>query len=540
MHRSKLLDSVERMAKDHEIARRHNVSVQTVREWRAEAAERRRGLGRRGFLVGAGAAAATLMLPRVSKAAPQPTIAIVGGGIAGLSCALQLADAGLTSTVYEASTRLGGRMHSNVGYFNDGQVSEWCGELIDSGHKTVQTLAKRFNLNLVDLVAAQPNGSQDTYYFFNQYYPQAQADSDFQALHHALQSDVQSAPFPTTYNSSTPAGRALDNISVYDWIEQNVPGGHGSPMGQLLDAAYNEEYGADTNVQSSLNLIYLLGFQASPGNFAIFGASDERYHIAGGNQQLPTAIANYLGALVKTGYALTSIAEGSDGRFTLSFDVGKTTTTVVTDYVVLCIPFPILRGLDYSQAGFDPKKVDAITNLGDGRNGKLQLQFSDRLWNGTGPWPGVSNGNSYSDTGVQNTWDVTRAQTGRSGILVDYSGGSVTLGMSTTVAYATAGAKGVNTDAQRYLGQIERYFPGLTARWNGKVASSLPHLDPFLKLSYSYWKVGQYQRIAGYEGVRQGNCLFAGEHTSIDFQGYMEGGASTGQAAANTIIADLK
>ena len=49
-----------------------------------------------------------------------------------------------------------------------------------------------------------------------------------------------------------------------------------------------------------------------------------------------------------------------------------------------------------------------------------------------------------------------------------------------------------------------------------------------------------YQTIAGYEAVRQGNCLFAGEHTSIDFQGFMEGGAFSGQRAANEILADLK
>jgi monoamine oxidase len=31
---------------------------------------------------------------------------------------------------------------------------------------------------------------------------------------------------------------------VYDWIETYVPGKHGSQMGRLLYAAYNEEYGA--------------------------------------------------------------------------------------------------------------------------------------------------------------------------------------------------------------------------------------------------------------------------------------------------------
>ena len=87
------------------------------------------------------------------------------------------------------------------------------------------------------------------------------------------------AGYPTTYNSSTPHGVGLDNMSVYDWIASRVPGGHHSPMGQLLDVAYGEEYGADTSVQSALNLVYLLGFQPADGQFAIFGASDERYHI---------------------------------------------------------------------------------------------------------------------------------------------------------------------------------------------------------------------------------------------------------------------
>ena len=84
-------------------------------------------------------------------------------------------------------------------------------------------------------------------------------------------------------------------MSVYDWIEAYVPGGHHVQLGALLDAAYNEEYGAETRDQASLNLIYLLGFQPSPKAFEIFGVSDERFHIDGGNQQLPEAIANHLG-----------------------------------------------------------------------------------------------------------------------------------------------------------------------------------------------------------------------------------------------------
>jgi monoamine oxidase len=76
--------------------------------------------------------------------------------------------------------------------------------------------------------------------------------------------------------------------------------------------------------------------------------------------------------------------------------------------------------------------------------------------------------------------------------------------------------------------------------WNGKASLSVPHLDPNYNCSYSYYRVGQYHTFSGYEATRQGNIHFAGEHCTEAFQGYMEGGAITGVAAANEILADLK
>ena len=52
--------------------------------------------------------------------------------------------------------------------------------------------------------------------------------------------------------------------------------------------------------------------------------------------------------------------------------------------------------------------------------------------------------------------------------------------------------------------------------------------DRWHKGSYTYWSVGQCTTIAGYERARQGNVHFAGEHTSRDLQGYMEGAAREG------------
>ena len=336
-------------------------------------------------------------------------------------------------------------------------------------------------------------------------------------------------------------------MSLYDWIESRVPGGHGSSIGQMLDVAYNIEYGNVTTQQSSLNLVYLLGFSPVPGNFSIFGASNERYHLVGGNEVLPRAIdASLAAGTVHLNTALTGIVRNTDGTYTLTLKSGGATTTRVFDRVIMTIPFSVLRKIltsdaAYRAAGYDTLKQTAITQLGYGKNAKLQLQFDTRYWNTSGPW-GIGNGATYSDTGYQNTWDVTRAQDGTTGILVNYTGGGVPLASFTG---DTNNQAVVNQFARTFLNQLEPVFPGITSRWNGRATLDVPLYNPFLLGSYSYWKVGQYTQFSGYEKARQpdptsGKCHFAGEHCSQDFQGFMEGGAAEGARAAGEILSDYK
>ena len=75
--------------------------------------------------------------------------------------------------------------------------------------------------------------------------------------------------------------------------------------------------------------------------------------------------------------------------------------------------------VDTSRAGFNTVKAQAIAELGMGTNAKLNVGFSRRLWRDQG-----LNGETYADTGYQNTWEVSRAQAGTSGILVQYTGGA--------------------------------------------------------------------------------------------------------------------
>ena len=540
MARTPLLRSLEKLAAEHHAARERGLTPAALREERMAARERdaRRGisLDRRSFLGATAAGALTLAFPRMLRAADPPTIAIVGAGIAGLTCALALRDRGLSATVYEASGRVGGRMFSNTTSWDAGQVSEWCGELIDSNNRTLFALARRFGLTMDSLEGEEPSGLESTYFFDGRYYPVAEAERDFAHIYPALLADLLAAGETTTHDRATPAGRALDQMSVFDWIASRVPGGHASPLGQLLDVAYVIEWGADSRDQSALNLVYLLGHQPDPDHFTMFGESDEAHHIKGGNQQIPIAIAEALGPdAIKRGHRLLRLRESPAGRQILTFQRGPGAIDVVADWVVLAVPFAVVRTLDLRDAGFDARKRLAIEELGRGHNGKLHLQFSRRYWRDEGPWPGRSDGATYADTGYQNTWEVSRAQPGEPGLLVLYTGGAVTDAMSTRRPFAAGKDAGLLADARAGLGWLERVLPGGFTHWNGRATQSMPHLNPLYEASYSYYRVGQRVLFGGHEAARQGGVLFCGEHTSLDFQGHMEGAASQGARAAEEL-----
>jgi monoamine oxidase len=510
MARTPLLDALQRMTAD-------------------VAAEERR-TSRRDFLrdaaaAGAAASAFGVLAPRARAATPPGRVVVVGAGLAGLTAAYRLKQAGVTAEVHEASDRLGGRCWTLRGFFGDGQIAEHGGELIDQGHTALRQLVSELGLKLDNLLSAE-DGNEQTNWFDGARYSYDQATADLKTGWQKLHKDVSAASYPTLFDLSTERGRELDRMSIVDWINETFPGGINSRIGQLLDVAYNIEYGAESSEQSALNLVYLLGYSGQ-GQLRIFGPSNEKYHVVGGNDQVPSRLADRLAGQITTGSELVAIRVTAAGRWELTFRQGSATKTITADRVVLALPFSIMRSsVNFSKAGWEPLKETAIREQGMGTNSKLHLQFSSRVWR-----PQGFNGETYSDRGYQNTWEVTRAQPGASGILVNYTGGKVG---------ASFGSGTLESRAQQFLGQVEPVLPGVSKAYNGRAFLDFWTAYPWTKGSYSYWKVGQYTKFAGMEGRRQGTCHFAGEHTSIDFQGYLNGAVETGERAVSEILGDLK
>ena len=504
---------------------------------------------RRRFISGAAAAACAALVAREpgrAFARPErgaPSIAIVGAGIAGLTAALVLHDRGVRATVFEAQTRLGGRVKSETKFWANGQSSEYGGELLDSDHTTMQALAKRFGLPLTDVLKAEDPAAQQTIFQHGAYYPEAQLFRDFRALYPTLAAQVAAAGTATTYAHSTATGRALDRMNLNEWITRFVPGGLASNLGTFILLQYVAEYGIEPERQSSLDMVYWLGRQPSydpkTGEFVALGPSDQRYHITGGNDRLPYAIAAALPeGTVRRGHRLEAIVRRPDGRVGLHFATPDGSREIVADHAIVTIPFNVLRGLDLSRAGFDERKRSAIQELGYGDHSKLVVQFDERYWTGSGAWPGRSTGDITYDGPFMQTWEITRGQPGKAGLIVDFAPTTQRRALGASGAYGTSASDPlVAEDGRQFVAQLERVWPGARKRYTGKAVLSHYIADPYALGSYSGWLTGQYTKFAGYERVRQGNVHFAGEHCSVLLQGFMEGAAREGARAAREVLA---
>jgi monoamine oxidase len=336
-------------------------------------------------------------------------------------------------------------------------------------------------------------------------------DADYGALGEEI--SYKDAGGATTLDNTTLA-QYLDQIGASGWLRS------------LLEVAYVTEYGRDAGEQSSLNLLSLIGTDTSGGKFEIFGQSDERYTTRGGAQRFVDELAKRMDGQINLGQRLVRIAGKGDG-FTLDFELLETSTTISVDadFVILALPFSTLRDVKID-VELPAVKKKAITELGYGYNAKILVGFTKRIWREQG-----YSGYTYGDGLFQLAWDCSRQQDGSDGGLTLYSGGKPGLDV---------GKDSAAYQAARLLPGLEEVYPGLSATQNGNVARFHWPTYNLSKGSYACYLPGQWTSIGGAEIEPVGRLFFAGEHTSRDFQGFMGGGAQTGRAAAEGVLALIK
>ena len=336
-------------------------------------------LNRRRFVAGtaAGLMAAYTRPARASQS--DARIAVVGAGIAGLNATYLLAKAGLSVSLYEGSDHIGGRIQTAYGAVAPGVFSELGGEFIDSDHADMLALASTFGFGLIDTEAPSEAGLQIAYYADGRLRSEAQVIAAFKHLAAVVNHDLAQLSNQITFNSHSPFDAQLDHTTLQEYLRRTIGTGW---LYDVLAAAYVNEFGLDMAEQSSLNFVTLIGTDTSNG-FEIYGTSDQRYKVQGGNHQIVAALANQVADRLLLGYQLEALAQRPSGEYVLNFATGGGRSEVTADIVVLCIPFTVLRHIDL-RVPLPAIKKKAIHELGYGVDAKLILGFQGRPWRGSG------------------------------------------------------------------------------------------------------------------------------------------------------------
>lgn len=464
----------------------------------------------------------TLIPPSRRWDKSQPSIAILGGGIAGLHCAWILKRQGIRASIYEASSRAGGRIYTLHDRFGQGLNTEAGGEFIDSNHADMLSLAEHFNLPLLDITTDPDHYEEAIFHFGGDKYGQNDLVEAFKPIVNLLMDQREKCG----ENYDTDFAVKLDHQSLEAYLDE-LP--CDKWVVEMLTAAYVGEYGLDAGEQSSLNFLSLIGFPQD-GVVPLFGESDERFKIVGGNQQIIYKLTEELGDQIEYGKAVRAIQKRGRG-YSLHFEEGRSRQAEI---IVCTIPFTVLRNIDLQIGEIDPVKVASIHDLGYGQNNKLLLGMGERIWRmGARPTQGYT-----YDSIIHTGWDNSHMQgdnRGKGGYTV-FLGGNSSLDLAANAHRDQGHFKLADPHLDPYLASMERIYAGFRTNYLNDHEVITWTGNPHSLASYSCYKVGQWSTLSGAEILPiHDDFLFAGEHCSADFQGFMNGAAETGRQAAERI-----
>lgn len=498
-----------------EMARRENLAA----AGEAPPVKVTEGMSRRLMLQSLMAAGAVAALPRPARAADTGRVAIIGGGIAGLTALHHLTQAGVDAHLYEASKRTGGRMFTLIP--PNGPAFEIGGQLVNTTHYDMHALTREFGVRLID----RKSEAHDTLILAN---GRLVEDAEFADALRGIAGQIAKDADRLDKDYAR-VSRELDAISFKDYLDR-----YDHLIGErwirsLLEQTCRTEFGVEPHQSSGIQLIFNLP-TVNGERGEVLGGSDEKYVMEGGSSALAQAMTAKYADRISTEKRLLSIAPGHR----LTFLDG---TSATADTVIVAVPAPIMRQIDFRVPM--PRVWRAfIDEITMGRNEKVQARASDAVWKG----PMGTGGELWqtSDDGYALGWDGSVHLAGRAvdPVWTWYIGGDQVDDVSQTP----------RDQAHRFALATDPAVPGLsTATIDGPHRRTWWHRHPMVMGAYSCWAPGQLTRfghLLSVEGehpgehrvARAGNIFFAGEHVSDAYPGFMNGGAQTGRMAAEAIL----
>jgi monoamine oxidase len=475
-----------------------------------------------------GAATVASAFPRLLSAIGRglPRVVVVGAGIAGLNAAYQLKKAGVEATVFEARRRLGGRIFSVQGAVGDGLVTDLGGSFINSDHPDMLSLVSEFNIKLFNRLehASRFPVPESAYYFDGRQWDEEEVAEALRPIAEQITEDADR--LDADFDAVAPE---LDALSVKEYLDVNSDK-IGEPfIRALLENTIRTEFGVEPDDSSALQLIFVLP-TVEGTRVEILGYSDEKFFVQGGSGKIIEALGEALTGQVELRRELQRIEpQGSEFRLIFTPDL-----VIHADYVILAIPFTTLRRVQI-QVDLPAGLRRFIEEVDLGKDEKIFAGFSSRPWR-------TEEGfvlEAWTDLGFAAVWDETQRQVDRTdGALTFFFGGDQVRRMQ----HGSAEFQG-----QRFVDRLARFLPDASDVATGRFVRTRWARDPYSRGAYTSFKPGQLTSFGEFlyiesddpherQDVHAGNLVFAGEHLSDAYYGFMNGAAETGRLAAQVVL----
>jgi monoamine oxidase len=429
-------------------------------------------------------------------------VLIAGAGLAGLSAARELEAHGAQVTLIEARHRVGGRVLTLREGFAGGQHAEAGADLIEDQQTHVTGLARELGLKRVRVLRhgwgfygadnkgrLRRNRSLDT----------------FEEAAERLAPELEAYQL-AEQRWSSPLVAAIARKSVAEWLA-------GSQADAGFAAAIRGLRGFFLADPEELSLVALVDEFASGDEPGV----GRMYRIDVGNDRLATGIAERLRGRLLLNCTLRRIAQDGSGIRATVEDTRQ--HEIRADYAVLALPASTLRDVVFEPV-LPGEQARAIATLRYGAATRVLLQFATRFWRKPGQ---PSAYGTDQPTGA--VWDGNEQQARRPGMLTLLAGGR-----ASAEVRAIVGAGGVDAlvDRLKWLGRPSPLLQHRIVCWedDSLARGGYAFFDPTFEPALREWLPRTFNRLA-----------FAGEHTSLRWQGYMNGAIESGKRAAGEIRA---
>ena len=448
---------------------------------------------RRNFLKISGAAAlGTLISPNSLFAQRRKkSCVIIGAGFAGLAAAFKLKNAGWNVTILEARSRFGGRVFSHRIAENPNLICELGAEWVGESHERILSLLKDFGLEKQDhrfSDSLMQNGKVSR--------PKTWGLSEISK--NKLEKLLKSLD-----NYSDAKLRLMDK---QDWwtVLKNL--GLSDEELRLRDLADSTDFGE--------SIRFVSGYAAA-GEYAISCEHNEMdYKITGGNSRLAEEFVKRIGAdSIKLNTLVEEIIQ-SKGLVTIKTKDAKFTA----DAVICTVPTASLRKIKFTPA-LPTVQQKAAESLIYARIIKNSVLYDERFWE-------ADDFSMVTDAASHYYFHSTQKQAGKQGILTAYA-----IGDKADVLASQDDKRRMEIIAKDLV-PFNSNAPNLARG----IASYAWQRDEFTKGAYALYRPGQWFGVRDHLLAPHGKVLFAGEHLSDLWQGFMEGAIETGEAAAKSLI----